>query len=235
MTAARCARAPDPSAPRVVARLFRPGDRDQPATQHILSPGPTSRPRAADAPDHTRGTFANSVRHRPVTRHARPRQLPMVPSHAFPTSEGQSDPPSLPLAFRCSRPRGQPLDQASSLDLLPHVRGRYESRRVGRDSVALSVARRRRSRGFAVCACLGAERIEVRSNAQESRTLLHRPLAGTFSLQQTFHAIQPGLNRWYSAKNWATPIVSSISASPLIISSPIARCDSPHTMKAPGP
>src|SRR5437870_3680592 len=52
---------------------------------------------------------------RPVTRDPRARQLPTVPSHAVPTRECQSDPPSLLWTIRCSRPRGQPLDRASPL------------------------------------------------------------------------------------------------------------------------
>src|SRR5438477_3835811 len=71
----------------------------------------------------TRRTLVSSLRHRPsVTRDLRPRQLPTVTSHAVPTGECQSDPPSLLRAIRCSRPRGQPIDRASPLDLLLHVR-----------------------------------------------------------------------------------------------------------------
>jgi hypothetical protein len=63
------------------------------------------------------------MRHRsPVTRDLRPRQLPTVTSHAVPTGECQSDPPSLLRALRCSRPRGQPTGRASPLDVLLHVR-----------------------------------------------------------------------------------------------------------------
>jgi len=49
------------------------------------------------------------MRHRPpVTRDLRPRQLPTDTSHAVPTGECQSDPPSLLRTLRCSRPRAQP-------------------------------------------------------------------------------------------------------------------------------
>src|SRR5207244_7394405 len=63
---------------------------------------------------------------RPVTRDPRARQLPTVTSHAVPTRECQSDPPSLPRATRCSQPRGQPPRRSSPLDLLLHVRTRTE-------------------------------------------------------------------------------------------------------------
>src|SRR5216683_934495 len=60
----------------------------------------------------TRRTLESSMRHRPpVTRDLRPRQLPTVPSHAVPTRECQSDPPSLPRTVRCSRPRASPSAQ----------------------------------------------------------------------------------------------------------------------------
>jgi uncharacterized protein len=53
------------------------------------------------------------MRHPPrVTRDLRPRQLPTVTSHAVPTGECQSDPPSLLRALRCSRPRGSPSTRA---------------------------------------------------------------------------------------------------------------------------
>ncbi|MDP9277437.1 MAG: IS110 family transposase [Actinomycetota bacterium] len=71
----------------------------------------------------TRRTLETSMRHRPVTCDARPRQLPTVPSHAVPTGECQSDPPSLPRPIRCSRPRPTPSTRAGPLDLLLHVRG----------------------------------------------------------------------------------------------------------------
>ena len=55
----------------------------------------------------TRRTLESSLRHRqPMTRDLRPRQLPTVTSHAVPTGECQSDPPSLHRDIRCSRPRG---------------------------------------------------------------------------------------------------------------------------------
>src|SRR5256886_6366806 len=64
----------------------------------------------------TRRTLEASMRHpHRVTRDPRPRQLPTVPSHAVPTRECQSDPPSLPRTHRCSRPRGQPIDRAPPL------------------------------------------------------------------------------------------------------------------------
>ena len=68
----------------------------------------------------------------PVTRDARPRQLRTVPSHAVPTGECQSDPPSLPRTIRCSRPRGQPPNRASPLDDSLHVRGPRRSSPRGR-------------------------------------------------------------------------------------------------------
>jgi len=40
------------------------------------------------------------------------------------TGECQSDPPSLLRTLRCSRPRGQPPNRSSPLDLLLHVRTR---------------------------------------------------------------------------------------------------------------
>jgi hypothetical protein len=96
-----------------------------PPTNHSGAPDHRhSRPRAADAPDHTdnpRSLYAAPAS--PVTRDLRPRQLPTVPSHAVPTGECQSDPPSLLRTLRCSRPRGQPTRRASPLDLLLHVRG----------------------------------------------------------------------------------------------------------------
>src|SRR3990170_5022130 len=70
----------------------------------------------------TRRTLDSSMRHPPrVTRDLRPRQLPTVPSHAVPTGECQSDPPSLLWAIRCSRPRGRPITRASPLDVSLHV------------------------------------------------------------------------------------------------------------------
>src|SRR5262245_25032968 len=70
----------------------------------------------------TRRTLESSMRHPPaVTRDLRPRQLPTDTSHAVPTGECQSDPPSLLRTLRCSRPRGQP-QPSRALDLLLHVR-----------------------------------------------------------------------------------------------------------------
>jgi hypothetical protein len=67
----------------------------------------------------TRRTLESSMRHRPpVTRDLRPRQLPTVTSHAVPTGECQSDPPSPLRALHCSRPRGQPIERAAPLDVL---------------------------------------------------------------------------------------------------------------------
>jgi hypothetical protein len=72
----------------------------------------------------TRRTLEASMRHPPrVTRDARPRQLPTVTSHAVPTGECQSNPPSLPRTIRCPGPRATPPDRASPLDVLLHVRG----------------------------------------------------------------------------------------------------------------
>src|SRR6058998_3484795 len=74
----------------------------------------------------TRRTLESSMRHRPpVTRELRRRQLPTVTSHAVPTGECQSDPPSLLRTLRCSRPRGKPLDRASPLDVLLHIRAHF--------------------------------------------------------------------------------------------------------------
>ena len=101
------------------ARRLRLGDRDRPTTQEsLIQPlGLEQRMRPT-----TRRTLASSMRHpQPVTRDLRQRQLPTVPSHAVPTRECQSDPPSLLRTVRCSRPRGQPIDRASPLDLLLHV------------------------------------------------------------------------------------------------------------------
>src|SRR5207249_11967863 len=87
----------------------------------------------------TRRTLAGSMRHpQRVTRDLRQRQLPTVPSHAVPTRECQSDPPSLLRTLRCSRPRGQPIYRASPLDLLLHV-----STRIGMKGPALYDERRR--------------------------------------------------------------------------------------------
>jgi len=71
----------------------------------------------------TRRTLDASMRHRlqPVTRDTRPRQLPTVSSHAVPTGECQSDPPSLLRALRCSRSRANPPSRAGPLDVLLHV------------------------------------------------------------------------------------------------------------------
>lgn len=81
------------------ARRLRLGDRNRPTTQEsptIKPLGLEQRMRPA-----TRRTLAGSMRHRPpVTRDLRQRQLPTVPSHAVPTRECQSDPPSLLQAER---------------------------------------------------------------------------------------------------------------------------------------
>ncbi len=73
----------------------------------------------------TRRTLEASMRHQPrrVTRDARPRQLPTVSSHAVPTGEYQSDPPSLPRAIRCSSTGASPSTRAGPLDSLLHIRG----------------------------------------------------------------------------------------------------------------
>jgi hypothetical protein len=64
----------------------------------------------------TRRTLAASMRHRPpVTRDRRPRQLPTDASHAVPTGEYQSDPPSLLRTIRCSRPRDNPSPEPHPL------------------------------------------------------------------------------------------------------------------------
>ena len=96
---------------------------DQPLTQHLILNQPLDLEQRMRPT--TRRTLEGSMRHqpRPVTRDLRPRQLPTVPSHAVPTGECQSDPPSLLRTIRCSRPRGQPIDRASPLDVLLHVRG----------------------------------------------------------------------------------------------------------------
>jgi hypothetical protein len=107
------------------ARRLRLGDRHRPTTPHHLK---ASQPLGLEQRMRptTRRTLESSMRHPPVTRNLRPRQLPTVTSHAVPTGECQSDPPSLPRTHRCSRPRGQPLDRASPLDLSLHVRTRIE-------------------------------------------------------------------------------------------------------------
>src|SRR6266545_1510483 len=84
----------------------------------------TSEPVNSRSPSQTtRRTLESSLRHQhEVTRDLRPRQPPTVTSHAVPTGECQSDPPSLLQALRCSRPRGSPSTRAGTLDLLLHVR-----------------------------------------------------------------------------------------------------------------
>jgi hypothetical protein len=79
----------------------------------------------------TRRTLDVSMRHRPpaVTRGHRQRQLPTVPSHAVPTRECQSDPPSLPRAIRCSRPSVNP-SRAGPLDVSLHVRDEGQASRT---------------------------------------------------------------------------------------------------------
>src|SRR6266702_2023267 len=85
----------------------------------------------------TRRTLEGSMRHpQRVTRDLRRRQLPTVSSHAVPTRECQSDPPSLPRTVRCSRPRGQPTNRASPLDLLLHV-----STYMGHSSITITIDR----------------------------------------------------------------------------------------------
>jgi transposase len=71
----------------------------------------------------TRRILDSSMRHPPrATRDLRRRQLPTVPSHAVPTGECQSDPPSLPTATRCSKTPPNPPNRASPLDISLHVR-----------------------------------------------------------------------------------------------------------------
>ena len=105
----------------------------------------------------TRRTLDASMPRRqpPATRDARPRQLPTVPSHAVPTRECQSDPPSLPRAHRCSQPRGQPSHRDSPLDVLLHVRGLVWDRRALREGLR-QAAWSTRSTGR--LSCLGVER-----------------------------------------------------------------------------
>jgi Transposase len=106
---------------RELARL-RLGDRNRSTTQTKLS-NPSLGLEQRMRPT-TRRTLEASMRRRPpVTRDARPRQLPTVTSHAVPTGECQSDPPSLPRTIRCSRPRANPTTRAGPLDSLLHVRG----------------------------------------------------------------------------------------------------------------
>jgi len=78
------------------------------------------------------------MRHRPTpaTRDARARQLPTVTSHAVPTRECQSDPPSPSRAIRCSQPRGQPTGRDPPLDVLLHVRGVMWGRWLGPRRIA---------------------------------------------------------------------------------------------------
>src|SRR6266851_3469562 len=74
----------------------------------------------------TRRTLDSSKRHPSrVTRDLRRRQLPTVPSHAVPTGECQSDPPSLPRAIRCSKTRASRSTRAGPLDVLLHVRASF--------------------------------------------------------------------------------------------------------------
>jgi Transposase IS116/IS110/IS902 family len=57
------------------------------------------------------------MRHQPVTRDARQRRLPTDTSHAVPTRECQSDPPSLPRAIRYCRPSGNHQTRALPLTI----------------------------------------------------------------------------------------------------------------------
>ena len=104
------------------ARRLRLGDRHRPTPPHHLINQPLDLEQRMRPT--TQRTLESPMRHQHrVTRDLRQRQLPTVPSHAVPTRECQSDPPSLLRTQHCSRPRGQPLDRASPLDdLLLHVR-----------------------------------------------------------------------------------------------------------------
>ena len=84
------------------ARRVRLGDRHRPAAQERPERPPTEPPGWRSGAPTTRRTLAASMRHppRPATRDARPRQLPTDTSHAVPTRECQSDPPSLPRDAR---------------------------------------------------------------------------------------------------------------------------------------
>lgn len=56
-----------------------------------------------------------------TTRDARPRQLPTDTSHAVPTRECQSDPPSLPRDARHPTPEPLSTNPRRALDILLHV------------------------------------------------------------------------------------------------------------------
>jgi hypothetical protein len=101
---------------------FVVGDRDRPAAGELSGRPLVLEQRMRPT---TRRTLEPTMRHRPrpATRELRPRQLPTDSSHAVPTGECQSDPPSLSWAVRCSRPRGDPSIQAGPLDNLLRVSG----------------------------------------------------------------------------------------------------------------
>ena len=102
---------------RARARRLRLGDRHRATTPQHLTINPLGLEQRMRPT--TRRTLEATMRHqpRPVTRDLRPRQLPTVPSHAVPTGECQSDPPSLPRTIRCSRPRANPTTRAGPLTL----------------------------------------------------------------------------------------------------------------------
>ena len=94
---------------RARARRLCLGDRNRPTAQEHLSITPSlSASSSGCVRPHGEPSKALCGTAPPVTRDLRPRQLPTVPSHAVPTGECQSDPPSLLRTLRCSRPRGQP-------------------------------------------------------------------------------------------------------------------------------
>jgi len=152
----------------------------------------------------TRRTLDSSLRHRPpVTRDLRQRQLPTVPSHAVPTRECQSDPPSLPRAIRCSRSRGSPSTQTEPLtfcsmsDLL--TRSRWECIGVYSDDMAAVLlpvsgctrgSGRRRSALAADFSVTGMKQ----SHLRRGYTLLVRTLAIRFNAGPNgpLHRIQKG-------------------------------------------
>src|SRR5438093_10348843 len=108
------------------ARRLRLGHHDRATTQeHLIINQPLGLEQRMRPT--TRRTLESSMRHRPpVTRELRRRQLPTVTSHAVPTGDCQSDPPSPLRTRRCSRSIGSPSTRASPLDLLLHVRAPNE-------------------------------------------------------------------------------------------------------------
>ena len=104
------------------ARRLRLGDRLPPTPARGGLNDESLRPEQRSAPHPKEDPGSIYAAPTPVgDRDARASQLPTVPSHAVPTRECQSDPPSLSRAVRCSRPQGQPPSRGPPLDFLLHV------------------------------------------------------------------------------------------------------------------